>query len=77
MPDEVAAGCLLGLFRFLVEFIVEWCGEWFFGYLGKWTLYALSLGRCDRDHEDIACILTGILVFVGFIVLVIWLGLFR
>ena len=77
MPEEAAAGCLVGLLRFVAEFLLEWCGEWFFGYIGKWTLYAISLGRCDHDHEDVVCILTGILVFVVFIALAVWLSLFR
>ena len=34
----------------------------FFGYIGKWTLYAISLGHCERDHEDALCVLTGVVL---------------
>jgi hypothetical protein len=80
MPLDEAVGCFVGLLRFFAfaaEVVLEWCGEWFLGYIGKWTLYAISLGRCDRDHESVVCILTGFLVFVGFIALTVWLSLFR
>ncbi|MBK8090788.1 MAG: hypothetical protein IPK32_01990 [Verrucomicrobiaceae bacterium] len=76
MPEEAAAGCLVGLLRFFAfaaEFVLEWCGEWFLGYIGKWTLYALSLGHRVHDHEEGVCICTGILVCVGLIWLGVWL----
>lgn len=76
MPLDEAAGCFVGLLRFFAfaaEVVLEWCGEWFLGYIGKWTLYALSLGHCDRDHEDGVRVFTGILVCVGLIVLGAWL----
>lgn len=41
----------------------------FFGYIGKWTLYAISLGHCERDHEDALCGLTGVVLCVGLTVL--------
>lgn len=76
MPLDEAAGCLVGLFRFfafLAEFVLEWCGEWFLGYIGKWTLYAISLGHCDRSHEDGICIFTGLLVGMCLVGLGVWL----
>jgi hypothetical protein len=41
----------------------------FFGYIGKWTLYAISLGRCNRDHEEVLCVMSGILLCAGLVVL--------
>lgn len=41
----------------------------FFGYIGKWTLYAISVGHCERDHEDALCVLTGVVLCVGLTVL--------
>ena len=72
MPLDEAAGCLVGLFRFfafLAEFVLEWCGEWFLGSIGKWTLYAISLGHWNRKSDDDASILTGLLVCAGLITL--------
>ena len=76
MPLDEAAGCFVGVLRFFAftaEVVLEWCGEWFLGYIGKWTLYTLSLGHCDRDHEDGVCILTGLLVCMSLFVLGVWL----
>jgi hypothetical protein len=76
MPLDEAVGCFVGLLRFFAfaaEVVLEWCGEWFLGYIGKWTLYTLSLGHCDRDHEDGVSILTGLLVCMSLVLLGVWL----
>jgi hypothetical protein len=72
MPEEAAAGCLVGLLRFVAEFLLEWCGEWFLGHLGKWTLYLITLGRCDRDPEEGICIMTGLLMIIALIIAGVW-----
>lgn len=75
MPDE-AAGCLVGFFRFLLgmlDFVTELGSAEVFGWIGRWTLRALTLGRSNRDSEDGLCVLTGLLLVIALITAGMWL----
>ena len=75
MSDE-ALGCLAVILHALAELIASLAqflpGE-FFGWIGKWTLRGITFGHSDRSSDDLACVLTGLAMFIGVIVLVVWL----
>ena len=52
MPEEAAAGCLAGLFRFfafIAEFILEAAPVEFIGWMGRWTSRRLRMyRRCSQ-----------------------------
>ena len=76
MPEEAAAGCLVGLFRFfafIAEFVLEAAPAEFIGWIGRWTLRALTWGRSDRDSEDALCIMTGLFLIIALIAVGMWL----
>lgn len=76
MPDEAAAGCLVGLFRFLAciaEFILEVAPAEFIGWIGRWTLRVITFGRSNRDSEDAWCLVTGIFLIMALLAVGVWL----
>lgn len=77
MPDEAVGGCLmllgralLGMLRLLAH-TFELCE--LFGWLGKWTIQAVTWGKSQRESEDPLCVLSGVLVFTTLFALGLWL----
>jgi len=76
MPEEAAAGCLVGLFRFfafLAEFVLQAAPAEFIGWIGKWTMRGLTLGRYQGGSEDLGSVLAGLTLIMAAIGLGQWL----
>lgn len=77
MPIDEAAGCLVGVFRFLagiLEFLTEAASADFVGWIGKWTLRGVTMGRYKGRSEDLGSVLAGLAVIGIVITAALWLA---
>lgn len=77
MPLDEAAGCLVGVFRFLagiLEFLTEAAAADFVGWLGKWTLRGVTMGRYKGRSEDLGSVLAGLAVIGMVMTAALWLA---
>lgn len=75
MPDE-AVGCLVVIFRALTTLggaILDIAPLEFIGFIGKWTLCGITLGRFRCAYDDLAAVMTGLALVVASVVLGSWL----
>lgn len=75
MPDE-AAGCLVVIFRALTTLggaILEIAPLELIGFIGKWTLRGITLGRFRCASDDLAAVMTGLAVVIASVILGVWL----
>jgi hypothetical protein len=75
MPDETL-GCLVVIFRALTTLggaILDIAPLEFIGFIGKWTLCGITLGRFRCACDDLAAVMTGLAVVVASVVLGVWL----
>ena len=77
MPLDEAAGCLVGVFRFLagiLEFLTEAASADFVGWIGKWTLRGVTMGRYKGRSEDLGSVVAGLVLMIALLALGIWLS---
>lgn len=56
----LAEGCLEVIARVVLEVV----GEYVPGFVGRWTLWILTLGRCHPEIDSPAALITGFITIV-------------